>query len=265
MSSHSNPSRHALEQAAEWFALRLSGQSTADDQRRWEAWLSASDEHQQAWRHVEDLSRRFAQPNLAVQPQLALSAYRQAQRAMGRRRRALLGIAALGGAGMLGWHAWRHEPLHSITRTWLADYRSGIGEVRKVTLVDGTQVWLNAVSAFDQDYRQDHRLLTLIQGEILIHTASDPLQRPLRVQTEQGRLRALGTRFAVRRDDSVQTTLAVYEGAVEVQPTDGTVGVIEAGQQRRITVDGMSDATPVDSAQAAWTRGLLIVRDMPLA
>jgi len=264
-SSRSSPPHCALEQAAEWFALLLSGQASAADRRNWQAWLSAADEHGQAWNQVEALSRRFAPLKSAAQPQLAISAYQQAQDAMGRRRRALLGIAALGGVGMLAWRRWPYASVPAMAQAWLADYRTGTGDVRQVTLPDGTRVWLNAVSAFDQDYRQNYRLLKLIEGDILIDTARDPQQRPFHVQTAQGRLHALGTRFAVRRDGAAQTILAVYEGAVGVRLANGVTGEVLASQQVRFTADGISDAQPADPAREAWTQGLLIARNQPLA
>ncbi|WP_341645518.1 FecR family protein [Thauera sp. SDU_THAU2] len=259
------PSHRVLEQAAEWFALLLSGEATAADRRRWEAWLSASDEHRQAWAYVEKLSQRLDPIKASAQPWLAASAYRQAGTNRGRRRQVLLGLAAFAGTGMLAWAGWRHTPLAEVAAAWAADYRSGTGEIREIALADGTRVWLNAASAFDQDYQPGHRLLRLLRGEMLVDTASDPLQRPFHVDTGQGRLRALGTRFNVRLDEGAQTSLAVYEGAVEVQPLAGPPSIVRAGQQLRFTAAGASGSGPADPAREAWTRGVLIARDIPLA
>lgn len=260
------PSHEALEQAADWFALLLSGEASAADRRRWEDWLSSADEHRQAWGYVETLSSRFHSIKTSAQPRLAASAYRQASGVLGRRRQMLLSAAALAGSGLLGWTAWRHTGMPVMAQAWTADYRAGTGAVRAFTLADGSRVWLNAVSAFNQDYQEGHRLLSLVQGELLIDTASDPLRRPFYVETAQGRMRALGTRFSVRRDDeAAQTTLAVYEGAVEVRAFGGASAVVEAGRQARFSADAVSATEPADPAREAWTRGMLIARDLPLA
>ena len=261
----SGPSHRVLEQAAEWFALLLSGEATAADRRRWEAWLSAADEHRQAWGYVENLSRRLDPIKASAQPRLAASAYRQAGANRGRRRQVLLGLAAFAGTGVLGLAIWRDPSLSDAAPAWTADYRSATGEVREIALADGSRVWLNAVSAFDQDYRPDQRLLRLRQGEMLIDTASDPLRRPFHVDTAQGRLRALGTRFNVRLDGDAQTTLSVYGGAVEVQPRAGQATIVRAGHQLSFTAAGVSGARPADPAREAWTRGVLIARNIPLA
>ena len=259
------PCHRVLEQAAEWFALLLSGEATAADRRRWEDWLGASDEHKRAWGHIENLSRRFEPIKASPERQLAASAYRQASGSRARRRQALLGIAALAGAGLLGWTAWRHTPLPGLTQAWLADYRTDIGEIGEFALQDGTRVWLNAASAFSQDYQAGQRLLHLVRGEMLIDTGKDPRRRPFFVETAQGRLQALGTRFTVRLDGDERTTLAVYEGAVQVRTLAGQTALVEAGNQLRFGGEDVGDAKPADPAREAWRRGVLIARDMSLA
>lgn len=259
-------SHQVLEQAAEWFALLLSGEASAADRRRWEDWLRASEEHRRAWGYIENLSRRFAPLKSTAQPRLAASAYRQASGSRVRRRQMILGLAAFAGTGLLGWGAWRHTPLPGLALAWTADYRAGIGEVREIVLNDGTRVWLNAASAFDQDYQPGQRRLRLLRGEMLVDTASDPLQRPFYVETAQGRMQALGTRFTVRLDDDdAQTTLAVYEGAVGVRTLSGANAVVQAGRQLRFGSAGIAGAEPADPAREAWTQGVLIARDIPLS
>ena len=83
------------------------------------------------------------------------------------------------------------------------------------------------------------------------------------MDTPQGRLRALGTRFTVRLDGE-QTFLAVYEGAVEAHIRKGASAVLQAGQQTRFTPDAVADIQPADAARAAWSRGVLVAQDIPL-
>lgn len=102
---------HTLAQAAEWFALLLSGEACAADRRRWEDWLSASDEHRQAWGYVENLSRRLSPIKSSPEPRLVATAYQQASKTRGRCQQVLVGIATLAGTGLLGWATWPHTPL----------------------------------------------------------------------------------------------------------------------------------------------------------
>ncbi|OZI31998.1 iron dicitrate transport regulator FecR [Bordetella genomosp. 10] len=258
------PSHRSLEQAAGWFAVLDSGEATAADRRHWEAWLAESAEHREAWRYVERISRRFDPIKTSPERGSALAAYRQASGDRARQRRTLLGLAALAGSGLAGWAAWRQTDLPRLALAWVADYRSGTGEVRDVVLSDGTRVWLNAQSAFNRDYRTDRRCLHLVRGEILVDTAADPQGRPFYVETPQGRMQALGTRFAVRQD-AHETFLAVYEGAVQVRTAGTDAGaVIPTGRQTRFTRAALAATEAADPSREAWTRGLLVARDTPL-
>ncbi|HEY0296268.1 MAG TPA: FecR domain-containing protein [Bordetella sp.] len=259
------PSHRALQQAAEWFALLDSGEATATDRGRWDAWLAESAEHREAWRFVERISRRFDPIKASPERRTALTAYQLAHGIRIRRRQTLLSLAALTGSGLLGWTVWRQASVPELALSWVADYRTGTGEIHGIVLADGTRVWLNAASAFNQDYQPDQRKLRLVRGEILVDTAADPLGRPFYVETSQGQMQALGTRFTVRLDGS-ETFLAVYEGSVEVRTADtGAMAVIPAGRQIRFTRAALAASETADPAREAWTRGLLVARDIPLA
>src|SRR5690606_953213 len=99
-------------------------------------------------------------------------------------------------------------------------------------------------------------------------TAPDPqaVARPFYVQTVQGCLQALGTRFTVhQRQADVQ--VEVFEGAVRIRPakTRDQDYVVQAGQQTRFSQDGAErPLAEVDEQSAAWAGGMLVARDMRL-
>ncbi len=101
-------------------------------------------------------------------------------------------------------------------------------------------------------YSTEQRLLALHLGEILIDTAKDP-RRPFLVQTEHGRLRALGTRFSVRCGAS-DSLLNVYAGAVEVRSASG-LQVVNAGQQLRFDGRTLGPLQVASAAREAWSHG----------
>lgn len=258
------PSHRVLEEAATWFAVLDSGDATAAERREWETWLAESAEHRQAWGFVERISRRFDPVRVSPERELAISAYQGATDVRSGRRRTLSGLAALVGGSLLGWAIWRHTPLPDMVLAWTADYRTGTGDVREVVLADGSRVWLNARSAFNADYQAELRSLRLVAGEILVRTAGDA-RRPFVVDTPQGRLRALGTRFTVRLG-SADTLVAVHEGAVEVRTAvTGALALVPAGRQVRFSGVALTPAEATDPAREAWTRGLLVARDVPLS
>lgn len=254
-----------MQHAAEWFALLSSSEVTHSDRRQWQAWLDSAAEHRAAWRYVEHVSSRFAPLQDSPAREAATQGFRTANTRMARRRQVLRTLAALGGgSGLLGWAAWQYSPLPARVLAGLADYRTDTGEVRQVVLPDGTQVWLSTASAFNREDDTQLRRLRLVAGEVLIQTAADP-HRPFVVDTPQGRLRALGTRFTVRLQRDA-TLAAVFEGAVEIRTAGaGATRVLEAGEQLRFTEDALTPTQPADAARQAWTRGILIADNTPLA
>lgn len=250
-----------MEQAAEWFALLRSREAGEQDHLRWNSWLNSDPSHRVAWHYVEHISQRFNPIQTSPDPHSTAKILRSTS-ARRSRRRVLIGIGALAGSSLFGWATWRHTSLSGFAMAWMADHTTVMGEVREITLPDGTRVWLNTASAFNIDYRSDLRRLNLVAGEMLIETATDPV-RPLIVDTPQGRLHALGTRFTVRLEES-ETFLAVYEGAVRAHTTTGASIIVNAGQQIRYTNEDFSLPITADPARAAWTQGILLARDIPL-
>jgi transmembrane sensor len=257
-------SHPVMEAAAEWYALLVCGEATSADRTRWQHWLDADAEHRQAWSYVESVDRRMLMPlQQTADPRLTSDSLWAAQHRLLKRRRVLARVAAIAGIGVLGWSAWYREQLGQFLSVMAAAHRTGTGEIREVALEDGTHVWLNTASAFDADYQPALRRLHLAAGEVLVTTAADAL-RPFVVDTTQGRLRALGTRFTVRLEDD-KTFLAVYQGKVEIRTAgSGTTVVLGAGQQTLFDRDAIQPAVRADTARQAWSQGQLIAWDLPL-
>ncbi|OZI70690.1 FecR family protein [Bordetella genomosp. 12] len=247
-----------LEQAAEWFAVLRSGQATDAERTAWQHWHDACQANVHAWAQVESVGRMFLPIRRSEAPGVAVQAYRRAEFNQGRRR-VVLGLAALAGAGLAGHTAWQS----GLLPPWGADFRSTTGQVRDIVLDDGTRVWVGTASAFNQDYSSGLRRLELLAGEILVSTAPDP-SRPFVVDTPQGRLRALGTRFSVRRDGD-GTEVAVYQGNVQARARSGATALLPAGWRARMSSQSISPAVEADPDAEAATRGLFIAKNIPLA
>lgn len=256
------PSHHVMQQAAEWYALLKSEEITKSEKARWHAWLNDSPEHRLAWDYVESVSSRFMPIRSTVDPRRTAAGLQNANARLLKRRQVLLGMAGLAGSGLLGLFAWQHTTLPSMVSAWQADYHTATGEIRDIVLADGTRVWLNTASAINQRYSSYERRLELVMGEILIDTASDA-SRPFFVDTPQGRLQALGTRFSVRFDEE-RTFLAVYEGAVKACNHTGNHIVLPAGQQIHFSTNAFGKAQQADVARQAWSQGILVAQDIAL-
>ncbi len=246
-------SHASLEQAAHWY-VRLQDQGSAQEQQRWQAWLAQNPDHLAAWQYVERVSQRFAP--LMEHTHGAGRALRSS------RRQTLKTLLVLCTGSTLAWGSWRHTALPRLVGGWSADYATASGETRDALLADGSHVWLNALSALDVRFDAAQRLLHLRFGEVLIDTAKDA-SRPFLVDTDHGRLQALGTRFSVVHEDE-RTRLNVFEGRVQVSTRSQQVRIIETGQQVVFTGDGFKPTAPASPAREAWSRGVLLADNLPL-
>lgn len=104
------------------------------------------------------------------------------------------------------------------------------------------------------------RLIRLRSGEILIQTGKLGDQRPFFVETRNGRIQALGTRFSVHQL-SVSTRVGVLEDRVSVQPADlsTTAIILKAGEGADFDSRHIGLIHPFKSSEVAWTNGQLIV------
>ncbi|HEY3949839.1 FecR family protein [Phenylobacterium sp.] len=143
-------------------------------------------------------------------------------------------------------------------------YETRVGEQRLVVLADGSRVRLNTDSRLIVRYRRGERDVELARGEGFFEVAHDP-SRPFVVQADGARVRALGTKFDVRRDpDRVRVTL--LEGRVQVARTDQAASAtLSPNQQLTVTAKGLSPVRAADAAEASgWTSGRLTFHATPL-
>jgi len=238
-----------LEAAAHWYVRLNAGTPDEALLRNWQAWLGQHPANARAWARVEKVQAQMGQ--LPVEVALPTLAGVRA-----RRRAVLKTLSLLLAAGAAGWIV-RDS---STGQALLADLRTGKGERRTLTLADGSTLQLNTDSALDIDFDDRQRLLRLHHGELSVQTASDTRARPFLVQTAEGQVRALGTRFCVRSDAGI-SRVSVQQHAVEIRPRDqaGQVLRLEAGQSVRF--DSQRIAAPEASAPGAdaWTQGMLTV------
>ena len=247
-----------LEEAAGWLVRFQSETLSAADRAAFDRWLARSAAHGAAWQRVEDMLRGFGQ----VPPAIGRDTLRRLDRPG--RRQAIRALGALLVLGPAAWAGWRTLPW----REWAADVRTATGEQRHLELADGTRLVLNTTSAVDILYTPEQRVLWLRAGEILLTTGRDPspVHRPFIVRTSQGTIRALGTRFMVR-DESASIRVAVFDGAVEIQPRDAgaAAAVVPAGQQTVFNAHEVEPLATAVAASASWEQGMLAVRNWRLA
>ena len=258
------PDFAALQQAANWYAEVQDIASPQTYPAALQRWLEESQENQQAWQYVLNISQRFSPLRESSEQQTAaLTALTQYTHGAGRRQMLKMAVWISVGT-LLAWGGWRHTPLRNQLLAWQADYHSPRGEITPFKLADGSRIWLDTDSALNIDYSPTQRALKLLNGRVMIETAADPL-RPLTIVTTQGKMRALGTRFSVQVL-SETTELQVFQGAVKVFPAGiSDTSIVRAGQMITFGQGTIGTVSPLHNADPAWPHGLLQVDNLPLS
>jgi transmembrane sensor len=243
-----------IQQAAIWLVKLHAGEMDDADERALRKWRMQAPEHERAWQAADDLARTFGMVPAGIGVQTLEDARRI------RRRTLVRSVALLTMATPATWLAWRVWGVELS-----ADYRTAIGERRSYVLADGTRLLLNTGSAVDVVFDGQQRLVLLRTGEILLETGHPELSGrpvpPFFVQTAQGRVQALGTRFAVRTDESAERTrIVVLEHAVEIRsPTNSASGTfVQAGEQVDFTRDAIAAPRAVEPGATAWAQGAIV-------
>jgi transmembrane sensor len=259
MSIGSRPvSSQVLDAAIAWQLCLDGGNGSEAEREEFTKWLAANDEHARAWRQLGMLDQRFAVP---AGP--ARAALLQAHGGARRRMRKLGGgmASVLMACGLALFMGSRLLPIDY----WMADQRTATGEQRSVRLADNTLIRLNTHSAIDVRFDAKQRRVILQDGEILVETGSHEDPRPFIVETSDGQMRALGTRFLVRRE-SDGTLLSVLQSAVAAQPQhEQNEQILREGQQVFMSRDGLGPTLALAPGADAWTRGMLVVENARLA
>ena len=254
--SFSQYSERQLKQAFEWFVRLQSEQCPAEDQRRFEIWLTRDDKHRAAyavaesvWANMDDLKylpipgldeARSAKPGNSTAARLASWTF------------LILTTALLGG----GWLEYSAETIH---------YATQIGEHRRVELADNSHIDLNTDTRVSVRISLLQRQVVLSQGEALFEVTHNRL-RPFTVQSGDLRIRDVGTRFNVRKQ-AQSVTVSVLEGEVELNNGRQVMNeVLNAGQQRSYTkTGGLGQMQAVEADKlTAWVQGRLVFTRTPL-
>lgn len=247
-------SASVLDEAIDWQLRLCSGDPiSADDHAAFEHWLASDSQHARAWQQLSGLDKHLA----AATSQATRNALVQQKRPrLSRNVNGLLLVALV--SAMTLTLADRERSLPHL----LADETTGRGQIRHLELTDHSQVTLGSRSALDVRFTDQERRVTLHAGEALIQTGKDP--RPFFVDTEQGDLQALGTRFIVRREDD-STRLIVLESAVDAHPRKSEAHrIIAKGEQVLMRSNSLTQPTLAPLGADAWARGMIVVDDVSL-
>lgn len=249
------------EQAAEWLLRLHDGEWDEAQQQAFERWKQQGPHHAAAAARMEAVTSRMQALRGKKAPARAALDAAFAQPKTRRRKHALRALVlacslAIPAAALL---------ISPYPRQWMADVRNGPNQWQTLQLADGSTLTLNGISAANLHFDSQQRRIELLQGEILVEVAHDST-RSFVVQTPQGMLRALGTRFVVKREGDV-TVLSMLQSRVAAQSANGQQTLeVDAGSRALLHKNQVRLAGTVDpsSINEAWRRHQLVVENQPL-
>jgi transmembrane sensor len=284
----------AARAAAEWLVILSDSECTQDERQEFVAWLRRSNLHVEEFLRISQLTRelagskswppdsiaelidkaRAADLNRVTQLVTATERQNPPPRAATRKKLTIRSLVASIVVGLsisgvvLEMFDWGSKT-----------YNTNVGEMRSITLEDGSVVELNTRSRLRAHFTAAERDVQLLAGEAIFKVAKNP-HRPFRVWSGQTEIVAVGTEFNVDAHNS-RTVVTVLEGRVRVTnsmvPTTGrSAGSAEpatqsielaSGEQvvvaphhppRRVAVADTTRTT-------AWTERRLIFEETTLA
>lgn len=244
-----------IERAMEWLLRRETDPGDTTLERDFQRWLEQSDSHRRAYASVQatwaDLGRLPAPASSAGDS--AHEVVRLPVRTRRVSRWFAVAAAVAASCALLVSFPLLHRQL-------VADYTTGVAELREVVLADGSVVDLDAGSAIAVDFAEGGRRVTLLSGQAFFRVTHDT-QRPFSVLAGDVSVVVTGTSFEVGKT-ATTVDVAVQSGSVEVLRQGKRLGEgLTMGD--RLVVDRIDHAVHRDRASpdavAAWRSRRLVV------
>ncbi len=250
-------------EALDWVIRLTSGAATVEDADALQKWRGLSAAHARAFAEAARLRRSLR--DAVREPDVNRGAVILPLRPPRNSRTVVTRRALLGGAiaaSAVGMIARPPLGLWPSLAELTADYRTGIGEQRRVALSDGVSVQLNTQTSIAVRPTLHEHHIELISGEAAVTTAVPSAQRFVMI-AGNGRANAVQANFTVRRDGDDGCVTCV-DGEVQVEHGGGLVR-LGARQQVTYTKRNVGSVVAADPEVAtAWRRGLLVFHDVPL-
>ena len=235
----------SLEDATDWLLLLDSHPERLEE---FNDWLMAAPEHLDAWVQVNHAWEALRQQPATTQMQWPkrVGPAKDVPRSSRRRWLPYAMAASLAAVAFI--------TTLTLDSSWLADYNTGIAQVREVQLEDGSRLTLAPKSAIDVSFKDGIRHVALLAGEVFFQVSHDA-SRPFQVDVDGVAVRVLGTAFDVSLQGS-RVKIEVREGVVGV---NGGQHPYRLGAGQGLNLDhstGMATTTSIKPEEvASWASG----------
>ena len=252
----------------------LEGKTTAEEESRLFSEVSASEETATEFKRLEEEWRTTHTPSrktlgeLDAFRRLAKKASRPVRKPFLRRTGWMAGVlaAACIAIGLLVFRpfAGKEQAEPAKAQTFMVE--APLGTHSKISLPDGTSVWLNAGSkiSYDADFNTSNRNVSLV-GEACFDVVHNK-DLPLVVSASGCSFKVLGTKFNISayEDDSC-VRVALIEGSLQVNSPVGE-DVMSKGEVVSVSSDSGSIRKYTDDVAqyVSWTEGNIRYSSIPV-
>lgn len=238
----------------------LYGQVTEEEKQQVLEWLDAAPEA-----HTAELGRLHYLCSAVDHYNLQRRSSRIDGWSLRRVSRYAVGIAASVALLFGVWHI-SHLNAYKDISSRVAVLSTSAGEHLKVTLEDGTTVWLNAQTVLEYPpvFEKGIRAVKL-SGEAMFEVQHDA-KRPFVVETFSSKIEVLGTKFNVLADkERNQFMTTLVEGRVKVTNLLNPSEILMMQPYDVVELIGGSlcKKQTADFRDLCWTEGLLRIKKMP--
>ncbi|QQX61547.1 FecR family protein [Pseudomonas chlororaphis] len=240
--SRATPDHRLRNEAQDWLLLLTSGRATAADARALQQWCAQSPQHAEAFEQAKLLWHNLKPAAEQCQQQTQ-------PRRFG--RRAFLGGALAASVALVAVRVSVPGGFAGLS----ADYRTEVGEQRRVELEDGLSLELNTQTRISRrELAQGGQGIELLEGEVEISSQG---ALPVRVQAGNGWLSASQARFNVRNTNH-SVCVTCIDGALQVEVA-GRLIRLDSGRQLTYDSRQVGEPTAVDpTAVIAWREQVLV-------
>jgi transmembrane sensor len=246
------------QEALEWFVKLRRDDVSSADRKGHIKWLAQRQCNQQEYQKLDGLWQACDQLDVSrLKKQVNIEDVARIKDISRRRfMRNTLGFCVVGALTMM-------VGLDGLPDFMTADYYTKTGEVKEITLTDGSKMRLDADTAVTVDFSKGKRKINLKRGRAFFDVAKDNT-RPFVVRSNGADVQALGTRFTVHQWQET-VSVSVQESAVSVRNDVGNSVKLKAGERMNYTADNLGEILSGNMRQElAWSRGKLIFEDSPL-
>ncbi|HBN51377.1 MULTISPECIES: FecR family protein [Thalassospira] len=265
--------------AANWVARMIDGGLNDAEHKALDAWLAQSRSHQQAFADAnhalammdaslfsdgvnaaQSSMHEADRQNAEIRPFPVITGKGKKPPRTGIGKWAAIALAACLLIALFSGRVLMGDP----ALVWGADYHTAPGEIRTITLDDGSKITLGPDSAIDVKFSEQERRIEIFTG--LVDFQAVPMEnagdRPFVVSTGDGIARALGTRFVIDKFDDY-ASVSVLQHNVKVSLTNGARPtkslVLSPNEAVRYSRYSLEDIYPVNSDRVlSWQKGKLI-------